>query len=635
MIQDILQQVGYPTSTLVLDVETYHDKDFTLKKLSTYEYVTDKRFEVLGWAAKQGDRNSEFFRDIEPRGIDWLNTTIIHHNASFDALVLKHHYGIEPPFIIDTLDLARHIESRWKNSLAALCERHKLPAKGDTDQFKGLHKENFTDEQSRSLIDYATNDADRTYDLLQILLPKLSCPKTELAVMKFTRGLFLSPILRFNAEKAADLKQQMRKEITEAIERTGLIEKQVRGNKSFERYLREELDGEEPPTKIGKKGRILAIAKTDSGRTKLLAHPKESVRYLMEARVAVKSWPLHIRRIERMEKMALAADGKLAVPIRYYGAHTGRWSGGGGINLQNLPARGHPLINKIRSLIEAPPGHMLIILDFSQVEARDLAWLAHQDDLVQAFAEGREIYCEFATQFIGRKVRKPRKTDSEAVAKWYGKYRQMGKIGVLGAGYGMGANQCRVFAKNTYKIDLTPQDAERLIKLYRRRNKRIVKYWGEVERAFRRATQNPGSIYGLPYGVKFFRDGNTTVIQLPNERCLYYIGACVSGTTEYPQLVMPNPMNPIEKIPFWGGYICENIVQASSRDILVETILRIEKELNLKIALTVHDDISVVVPETDAEECLTKIEAIARTPPAWCKELPLDVESCISKEYKK
>ena len=121
-IKKILRACGYPESVVVLDSETYHDKIYSLSKLSTYEYVTDDRFELLGWAVKRDDEPAEFVRELPE--INWTNTTVVIHNAKFDALVLAIHNKLHPPYIIDTLDLARHIEPRWSNKLKHLCERY-------------------------------------------------------------------------------------------------------------------------------------------------------------------------------------------------------------------------------------------------------------------------------------------------------------------------------------------------------------------------------------------------------------------------------------------------------------------------------------------------------------------------------
>ena len=418
-------------------------------------------------------------------------------------------------------------------------------------------------------------------------------------------------------------------------DKTKKIQKLISGNKSFAAILQKELGDESIPMKQGKNGLIPALAKTDSGRERLLNHNNKRVRQLMMARIAIKSWPLHQKRIGRLEQAAKCAGGRLSVPLKYYGSHTGRWSGAGGINLQNLPARGHALINEIRGLIEAPDGCMLVIGDLCQIEARGTDWISEQNDMVRAWAEGRQIYCEFASELTGKRIRKPKKTDSPVVAEWYGKYRGMGKVAILGAGYGMGVDQCITFAKDTYGVILTQPQAEELIKLYRRTHTQVVLFWKKIENAFRLATQNAPQAYELAYGLRFFREDDATVIQLPSGRKLYYTGAAVEGTARNPQLVMTDPRATYGgTIHMWGGYLTENVVQAMSRDVLAEAVLKVEA-LGVRVPLIVHDDMSVIVPEQEAEIYKTQIEDIARTAPTWAPGWPVDIECKISKEYSK
>ena len=635
-IGKILRSCGYPESVLTLDAECYFDKDFSLSKMSTYEYVADPRFAVLGWASKFNDRPAEF-GELPMQGV-WPDTTIVLFNAPFDALVLTKHYGVRPAYIIDVLDLARHIEPRWRNTLAALCERHNLPAKGDTKLFAGMHHYDFSPTEWRGLVEYATNDANRTYDLLGLLLPKLSNPKFELDLARFTRDMFLAPVLHFDMDRAETLKTDMLAEIGNAIKRTGDTEKAIRGKKSFETLIREALGAESPPMKPGKLGSLLAIAKTDEGYKYLLHHDNSRVRALMEARIAAYAWPKRVKRVQRIRTMFQCAGDLLPVPLNYAGCHTGRWSGRDKTNFQNFTARGHELANRVRTLIEAPAGHLLIISDFCQIEARVLNWLADQHDIVQAFADGRPVYCEFASRLTGHQIRKPRKTDTETVAKWFGDYRQMGKIGELGSGFGMGPDRCVKQARDTYGIILEPAMGKRIIDLYRRTHAQVVLFWKKVEQAFRLATQYPNRVHALEHDLLFSREDSTTVIQLPSTRQLRYAGARVTGTARYPQLEMPNPKATKQwagnALSLWDGLLVENIVQAVARDILAETILKVEK-LGLRVAMTVHDDFSVVVREDEAEAYKIQIEKIARTPPTWATGLPVDVESKISKQYVK
>ncbi|KKL45999.1 hypothetical protein LCGC14_2349990, partial [marine sediment metagenome] len=146
---DVLKAAGYPIDVVVLDWETFFSKDYSLKKISTIEYIEDDRFEELGVAVLLGNQPSycTFWPDVAGE-LMWLQSqygknlercTVSWHNGRFDGTILASKWGIVPPYSIDTLDLASHINCRVKNSLAALCERYGLPAKGDTMQFSGLH----------------------------------------------------------------------------------------------------------------------------------------------------------------------------------------------------------------------------------------------------------------------------------------------------------------------------------------------------------------------------------------------------------------------------------------------------------------------------------------------------------------
>jgi len=187
--------------------------------------------------------------------------------------------------------------------------------------------------------------------------------------------------------------------------------------------------------KQGKKEMIFAGAKTDEGFKQLLNHPSEKVRQLCRARISAKSWPTHTGKVRKMITDADCSDGLLRIFLKYYAGHTGRWGGGGGWNAQNFGGAGrgaalHPLIAKVRNLLIAPDGYTLPIVDSAQIEARLLAWLAGQDDLVKGFADGEDIYSVFATTLFGEKVWKP--TDEE-------KKTPEGKVANIRRGFGKDA----------------------------------------------------------------------------------------------------------------------------------------------------------------------------------------------------
>ncbi len=386
---EMLQLAEYPEHFVVLDFETYFDKDYSITKMSTWAYVTDERFETIGCGFKflyipnTHYKNSDAFfvwaSDLtkyfemmqEAYGPDLENITVVMQNVQFDALVLQEHYKISPKYMIDLKHLDAHFDSRRSHSLKDMAKREKLPPKGRTIDFSNLHLADFHNAGLRARMEeYCINDISLEYALFEKLLPYLTEPETELKIARHTIDLYLKPRLSFNFELAYELVEGMQKYITEACEKVGLSAKELSGNLSFVAALQAVLpEGEVVPTKahkrpgakmtalLGQPGIGPALAKTDDGCRLLLAHSKDEVRKLMEARQAVKSWPLHIKRVLAMQTLADICNGKLPAPLNYYGCHTGRWSGGGGINLLNLGGKGragqgtHPLISKMRELL--------------------------------------------------------------------------------------------------------------------------------------------------------------------------------------------------------------------------------------------------------------------------------------------
>lgn len=647
----ILNEAKYPTDVVVLDFESFFDVDYTLRKISTIEYVQDQRFEELGVACllmggKYPDAKPicNFWFDSAYH-LRWLqdkygrhleNCTVVAHNARFDVSILTYRHNIRPPFIVDTLGLARHVAARKKNHVKHLCERYDLIGKGDTKQFRGLHLDTMTAAQKKNLAAYAENDARREWELFQILLPLLTRPAVELQLTQHTLTMFTRPLLTFDFGKAEEIVVEMREEESKVVNTAGFTRAEVSGTNSFERILREVLGDEAPPMKRGKKKMLVAVAKTDPGYEYLLNHEKPEVKALMEAKVAIKTWPKNVKRVHRMVAQAKACGGFLPVPLKYYGAHTGRWSGDEKINLQNLTARSpHACINAMRGLLTAPPGHVLVITDAAQIEARNLAWQANQDDLVAAFVEGRQIYCEFASEVMGTYIRKPYTWDPPTVVKYLKHYRMFGKVGILGCGYGMGVDRCLAYAHDVYHIDIDRAMAKKIVSHYRNKYKKICQLWTEVEKAFKYVVRYPSESCAVEPGLKFSNNDGTVLISLPSGRSLYYHEPYITKDERgRDQLCMPDERKIGAEIWMWGGYLVENIIQATSRDILAEAILTLES-IGYPVALTAHDEVVTVVPETQGKAALAASIRILSQTPIWMAGCPLDAEGQIVDRYCK
>lgn len=647
-MREILKQAGYPERILTLDLECYFDSEYSLKEMGAIEYVQGQQFELLAIGLKRDDSPAQcVIGDTYPVGIDWNQWTCLCHNAAFDLLVLDRRFGIMPPFVLDTLALARHWDSRSKHDLGSLCHRFKLPAKGETQDFNGWtfreryftsgrskaqqQRPIFTPEKIEAMKGYCANDVEQTYALASILLPKLSNPATELKLAKHTLDLMLSPALKLDKTKAAELLLGMVAEIEKSVAESGYTAKEISANKIYEGLLVDALHvaGDDPRRyfKTTAKGTYkLADAKADPFADELLAHKDEGVCKLALARKAIKSWPLHMKRVERMTRIANCDGGWLGIPLNYHGAHTGRWSGGGKWNPQNFPKQGHPLIVAMRGLIVPPPGHKLVIVDAAQIEARVLAWAAGQDDKCQAFRDKRDVYCEFATKVLGFPVRKPRATDLVPIKNRFTWARNaVGKVGELGCGYGMGAAKTVGYAQGAIDFAM----AERVVQTYRKENPKIVDYWYRVERAFSAVAKGLPPV-NLGRGVIVHSAPDCDVcITLPNGRKLYY--QRVRSTSEGLE-IFSEMTSTWERT--WGGSLVENIVQAISRDILAEAMLRLE-EIGYHTALHAHDELVLVEESQYAQNCLNHAIDYMGRAPTWAKDCPLAAEGFITDRYGK
>lgn len=657
--QYMLKTVGYPQTVLVLDFEAYFDQEYSMKKLTTAEYISDKRFEVLGLAHLQ--MSAEYpFAEYEKQvrfevgeqavasyiaylrqmyGDELEKCTVVAQNATFDLSVLARRYGLFPRYPIDTLGLARHWNARNKNDLGSLCRQWGLVEKGETAEFTGLsfrrrflprkkkdkgpptERPRITDHQVIALSNYACNDACREWEMFKLLVPRLSNPGSELWYMKQTTELFTRPSLLFDYHLAARLKETYAGKADLAVAETGHTKKEISGNTSFSALMSEALTwaGENPQRfyKVCKKGYKLADAKSDPERELMLNHANARVSSLMHARGAIKSWPSHIKRIDRLEAMANATNGLIPIALKYSGAHTGRDSGAEKVNQQNHPRVGE--LAAMRGLYIAPSGKKLIIVDEAAVEARGVAWLAKQTDLMQQFRENADVYSEFATRFYGKRVRKC-KDDPDPVAEWHKTRRQFGKVCILGMGYGMGGKKFASFASTD--IDT----ATKAVGLYRETFKQVPVLWRAIEQSFKYTAtyQRPCDTHGIRFHSITDCD---VVLTLPNGRELKYHKVRFKDGT-------PEVYNAMEKSwdHIWGGTLVENIVQAFCRDLLFESMKRLA-DRGYHTAHRVHDELVLIVPDEQAQECLNAAIEEFRRPPAWALDIPLNAEGAISTKY--
>jgi len=303
----------------------------------------------------------------------------------------------------------------------------------------------------------------------------------------------------------------------------------------------------------------------------------------------------------------------MPVPLKYYAAHTGRWGGSDSVNLQNLPSRGDNA-GKLKKAIEAPEGYVIIDADSAQIEARVLAWLSEQNDLVEAFKNGEDVYKIMASAIYGKGTSEITKEE-----------RFVGKTTILGAGYGMGAPKFKAQLK-TFGTEVTDEEARHIIQVYRETYPNVVRLWREAQLALEALTKDSTTSLGRDGVLALVPEERS--IRLPSGLLLRYDGLITVRDEKGIQYQYKTRYG-WNKI--YGGKVIENVCQAIARCIIGEQMIQISKRYN--VVLTVHDAVACIAKEEEAKEAQVYVEECMRWTPAWAKGLPVNCESGFGKNY--
>ena len=616
---------------ITLDFETYYDKTFSLMRLTTEEYIRHEQFQVIGFSVKVNDGPSIWYSgDHEVlsshlKKYNWRNATLLAHNTMFDGAILDWVFKIKPKFFVDTLCMARAIHGvDAGGSLAALAERYKIGEKGtEVVAALGKRREDFSPEELDRYGAYCSNDVELTYTLYNIL--GKGFPHIELGLIDQTMRMFIRPELYVDEvvllERTKDIINE-RKELLSGLREKldckddDAVATKLSSNKQFAALL--ESYGVVVPTKIsvttGKSA--TALAKKDEGFLALCEHEDVFIQNLCAARLGIKS-TLEEKRVQRFIDIGRRNKERIPIPLKYYGAHTGRWAGSDKVNFQNLPSRD---VKKkaLKNAIIAPEHHLVVNCDSAQIEARVLAWLAGQDDVVKMFAEKQDVYRAMSSKIYSCKP--------EDVTK---EQRFVGKTVVLGCGYGTGGVKLQsTLATATPSVVLDEEESKRIVDVYRATNNKIKGLWGQgddlLDALIQKQFGGKEAQFGV-HGCVWYGDEG---IRLPNGLHIRYPDLHKDTTDKRGKLVYKSRKGPVG---IWGGTVVENVVQALARCIVGEQLMEISK--HYKVALTVHDSVVCVVPEAEIDEALDKITGIMSVAPRWAPGLPISCEATYGKSY--
>lgn len=355
----------------------------------------------------------------------------------------------------------------------------------------------------------------------------------------------------------------------------------------------------------------------------------------------------------------VCADDRVRGLLQFYGANrTGRWAGRL-VQVQNLPRTYTQNIELARDLVRrketgalrmiygsvpdtlsqlirtafvASPGNVLIDADFSAIEARVISWLAGEEWRLQAFRDGKDIYCESASQMFGVPVVKHGIN---------GELRAKGKIAELALGYQGGTGA--LINMGALDMGLTEEELPEIVTRWRDANSKIRNLWYAMDSAAIDVIGRGGT--AVVNGLKLSREYDIAqgvsklVIQLPSGRCLYYINPSL-GTNQFGgSSIIYNGVDQTTKrwkqIETYGGKLTENCVQAIARDALAGALDRLEAA-GLPVVFHVHDEVVIdAKPFASNKEMLKKVTDIMAAPIPWAPTLPLNAEGWVGDFFTK
>jgi DNA polymerase len=624
---------------VTFDIETHYSQEYSLRRMSTAAYVLDYRYQTILAAIQVGDGPCDTFIGHDAVAaklatFDWSTVALLSHNTSFDGSVLAWRFGHVPAMYLDSLGMARATVHpvTGRSSLEKVSEYLDLPPKGnEVTRAIGKRLEDFAPDEIRSYADYCVRDALNCRAIFDRLRPFFN--NSELRLIDILCRMFILPQIKLDPHVLAEHLHQVRADKAAIMARVAHLDPSVfSSNQKFAALL--ESYGVEVPRKISPTTgeETWALAKNDRAFKELTMDESQplEVQALLAARINSKS-TLEETRTDRLLQHSLrswchgdvdrrlpdrtsggvsdrAHSGWGAVPLKYYGARTGRPSGDGGENWLNFK-RG----SRIREAIRAPDGYRCIHRDASQIEARMVAWLAKCEKLLEAFRQKRDVYSDFSSGVYGRQI-----TKADTLERF------VGKTCILGLGYGTGWEKLRhtLFIGNGgISVNVDEAEAKRLVYHYRNTYLEIPSLWTLCEhvlehmigRSGRRRHPVAKCPDELPVEIGF------DALWLPNQMCIAYPNIRRDrGTGE---CCYDDPYGGARKI--YGAKVTENISQALARIIVTDIICRVYDLTGRHPFLTTYDSVDYCVPEDEAQWWDQELERQFAVVPEWAPGLPL------------
>lgn len=681
---------------VALDFESFFStKDgYTLTKMGPISYIRDSRFSaqlmsyiVTDASTMTYDRVRVAEHDNIPAVLAALKldapdvVTVAHNGNGFDFLILSEIYHVVPRIAIDTMCMERWTGvSRIQNeSLKSMAKFFQCGEKVEGTMISDGRKwpEDFTPDERTAFIQYCRNDTEQCFLSFKAMLPFMTAD--ALLFSSITAKMACNPVLRLDDDMLTAYLNELSDKVTKArndINKMFMFKsdedflKAIRSSASFVKML--ELLGRKPPMKY-------SVAKSETKRKKLEAEGKtnlseedyavytpalaksdldfvamasdadERVALLVRTRLENNS---SIQRSRAETFHALAKSGRpMPVMLNAFKAHTSRYTAGNSegssdkLNLQNLSKR-DPSQLTLRKAVQAPEGMALVACDSSQIEARILAYVANETELVDAFRRGADPYADLAEkifQIPSEKIHKGAKSGDKKLKA----YRNVGKTGILSAGYGVGWRRyadtlLRQGVRLSSDIDQHYEMAHHAHNVYRASNPNIVAFWDTCQTVIKALYLGYSGEFGGPndnifqYSVAPIcgRDDVPTIIG-PNKYTLRYfkLSCEVSEKNNREEYYYTRVKGKSElKTKIYGGALAENLCQYLAFALLQWQACRMTEQ-GIRLIANIHDSFLAICPEDEAEHTKSVMESCMSSVPDWLGDFPVACEAEIGKDY--
>ncbi len=692
---------------LGIDFETFYSASYSVSRMGNWAYVHDERFDAWAVSVSDGERTCV----CRPAEFPWATVNgraLVAHNADFDEAVFLRIQeqgviaaGIIPlrwhcsaalcAFLQLPRDLAgavravfgreldKSVREKRKGKTVSNGQRvvgkdarlepfgHELRAERSGGPSGALEDRALPDDHrqlglgldfetmTREEIDYVATDAEMTLALWHAL--EAQWPEHERRLCEMTRAMGRTGLCvdwEYTESNLADLTRTV-KALSNALPW-------------------------KPALSIPKFKEACEAVGTPPPKSTSVIDPQFQNWVQKHQNSEAVTWVRHMQRIrsanrtanvlESMEARRMSDGDRMAYELKYFGATTGRWSGGGGLNMQNYnrkPAEGVDL----RRCIRAPKGNVLAVVDYSQIESRVLLYLAGDIETLEMFranpdADAYEIHARMTMGWTpearpetadGRLQTTDCRPDTMDTDKsqtghaiqhgckaWHSQgeslcetlkefcertgsgLRQLAKARVLGLGFGCGARRFVEVAKVMTGLDVSEEESKRIVTEFRNSNPKIVRLWQRLEDACEACD---GGDYRLPLPC--------TQSNAALNRFLFYRDVQVDPPSRkatagrYDGIACTVAGN---RIQVYGGLLAENWTQATARDVLASAWLRCDAA-GFRPVLSVHDELVFEVPEASAEKDLRRIVGIMEEPVTWATGLPLRADGKLCAVYGK